>query len=340
MSSKDYVMVLVGATGVVGKEMLHLLSKRSFPIRELRPVASSRTAGSVITFGNRQLKVTELKPDVFKGADLAFFTASTAVSREHIPAALAAGCVVADDSSAYRSDPEIPLVVPEINGHLLSKFPSKKVFPVANCATIQLVVALAPIHKAARIRRIVVSTYQSTSGAGRRAMEELSKQVTDLFNMRQCEPKVFPYQIAFNVIPQIDQFLPDGSTGEEQKIAFETQKIFGDPLLGVSVTSVRVPTFHGHAESVNVETEKPLTPEDAKKLLSKADGVKLLDDDQRKYPILMDVVGQDEVYVGRVRKDPSRPNCLNLWVVGDNLRKGAALNAVQIFEKLKDNDLI
>jgi aspartate-semialdehyde dehydrogenase len=255
--------------------------------------------------------------------------------------AAAAGSVVVDDSSSFRMDADVPLVVPEVNPHLLETMPKRRIFPVANCATIQLVVALAPIHRAARIRRVVVSTYQSTSGAGKLAMEELSKQVSDLFSYREPKVNVLPARIAFNVIPQIDKFLPDGSTGEEVKIIQETRKILEDDGIGISVTAVRVPTFHGHAESVNVETERALTPEDAKKLLKNAPGIVLMDEaDERPYPVLTDIQGKDGVYVGRVRNDPSRANCLNFWVVSDNLRKGAALNALQILDGLRSRGLI
>ncbi|MFH1018306.1 MAG: aspartate-semialdehyde dehydrogenase, partial [Pseudomonadota bacterium] len=230
--------------------------------------------------------------------------------------------------------------VPEVNPHLLEVMPARRIFPVANCSVIQLMVALGPIHRAARIRRIVLCTYQSTSGAGRRAMEELSRQVSDLFSYREPRAEVFPHRIAFNVLPQIDRFLEDGSTGEEAKIVQETRKILEDESIGVSVTAVRVPTFHCHAEAVNVETEENLTPERAKEILKRAPGLIVVDEEKRPYPVLTDAEGRDEVYVGRIRKDPSRPNCLNLWVVADNLRKGAALNALQIIESLRGRALI
>ncbi len=339
--NQEFIFVIVGATGAVGRELLRLLEERKFPIKELRLVASKRSFGKTLEFRREELPIRELTPEVFNGAHIAFFTAGGNISREFAPIAAKAGAVVLDDSGTFRMDADVPLVVPEVNPHLLETMPPRRIFPVANCSVIQLVVALAPLHRAARIKRVVLSTYQSTSGAGRRAMEELSRQVSDLFNYREPRPDVFPAPIAFNVLPHIDRFLEDGSTVEETKIAQETRKILEDESIGVSVTAVRVPTFHCHAEAVNVETEENLSPEKAKEILKRAPGIVLVDDgDKRPYPVLTDAEGKNEVYVGRVRKDSSRPNCLNLWVVGDNLRKGAALNALQILEGLRGRNLI
>lgn len=338
---KEYSLALVGAGGAVGREFLKILEERSFPIREIRLFGSAKSAGKNVEFRGDQIPIKELTPSCFEGLELAFFTAGSPVSREFAPIAAKSGCVVVDNTSAFRMDPDVPLSVPEVNPETLQGLPARRIFSVPNCATVQLVVALAPLHRKARIRRIVLSTYQSTSGAGNKAMEELSKQVTDLYSYREITPKVFPHQIAFSVIPQIDRFLEDGSTFEEQKICEETRKILGDKEIGISATAVRVPTFHGHAESVNVELEKDLTLEEARALLHKAPGVILADDgEEDRYPILTECVGQDDVCVGRLRKDASRANCLNLWIVADNLRIGAALNGIQIFEALIQNDVL
>jgi aspartate-semialdehyde dehydrogenase len=293
-----------------------------------------------VEFGDLHIHVRELSPKVFEGADIAFFTAGGSISKEMIPEALKAGCVVVDDSSTYRMDEDIPLVIPEVNGQLLKKLPERKIFPVANCAAIPLAMVLAPIHSKFGIKRVVVSTYQSTSGAGKRAVEELSKQVTDLFSYREVKIDVFPHQIAFNVIPQIDKFLSDGCTAEEDKVAKETKKILGDSTIGISVTAVRVPTFHAHAESVNIETKRGASPEEIRTLLKETDGVVVVDDSDLRYPNTVEVVGTDDVFVGRIRRDTSRENCINLWIAADNIRKGAALNAVHILETLQKNQLI
>ncbi|MFH1263399.1 MAG: aspartate-semialdehyde dehydrogenase [Pseudomonadota bacterium] len=335
---EGYVFVVVGATGAVGREILSILAERKFPVRELRAIGSERSVGHAIEFQGKTTAVRALDSQSFVGADIAFFTAGSNVSKEYVPVAARSGAVVVDNTSAFRMDPDVPLAVPEVNPEVLRGIPSRRIISVPNCTTVQLVVALAPLHKAAKIRRIVVSTYQATSGAGRRAMEELSRQVQDLFHLREVDPDVFPHRIAFNLIPEIGGFHPDGMSIEEKKICLETQKILSDPSIGVSATSVRVPTFHGHAESINIETEKPLSAEEARKILADAPGVTVVDDPgEHEYPLISDSHGEDAVLVGRIRNDPSRANCLNLWVVADNLRKGAALNGIQILESLIAN---
>lgn len=340
-ADKSYIFTLVGATGAVGREVLSILTERNFPVKTLRLVASKRSLGQALEFRGSDVDIVMLAPESFVGADIAFFTAGGAVSREYAPIAAGAGAVVVDNTSAFRLDEDVPLAVPEVNPEVLREIPHRRILSIPNCTTIQLVVALAPLHRRARIKRIVVSTYQSTSGAGRRAMKELSRQVSDLFSYREVASEVFPHRIAFNLIPEIGGFHKDGMSLEERKICLETVKILKDPSIGVSATAVRVPTFHGHAESVNLETEKPLSAEEAKEILSKAPGVVLIDEpEEHKYPLISEAQGKDEVFVGRVRKDPSRENGLNLWVVADNLRKGAALNGVQILETLIRNGVL
>jgi aspartate-semialdehyde dehydrogenase len=340
-ADSGYIFTLVGATGAVGRETVSILAERNFPVRELRLVASERSVGQTIEFRGDAVPVRAIAPEVFDGTELAFFTAGGKVSKKYVSMATDAGALVVDNTSAFRMEEDVPLAVPEVNPGVLAELPHRKIISVPNCTTVQLVVAVAPLHKRARIRRIVVSTYQSTSGAGRRAMEELSRQVSDLFNYREAAPEALPHRIAFNVIPEIGGFHKDGMSLEERKICLETQKILNDRSIGVSATAVRVPTFHGHAESVNIETEAPLSAEEAKELLSKAPGVVVIDDpEEHGYPMPVEVQGEDAVYVGRIRKDPSRENCLNLWVVADNLRKGAALNGIQIFEHLIRKGLV
>jgi aspartate-semialdehyde dehydrogenase len=325
----------------VGREAISILAEREFPVRELRLVASDRSVDHAIEFRGKEIPIRKLEPEVFEGADMAFFTAGGAISREYAPVAVEAGALVVDNTSAFRLEAEVPLSVPEVNPGVLERLPPRGIISVPNCTTVQLVVAVAPLHRRAKIRRIVVSTYQCTSGAGRRAMEELSRQVTDLFNYREMASEVFPHRIAFNVIPEIGGFHDDGVSLEERKIMLETQKILEDSSIGVSATAIRVPTFHGHSESVNLETERPLSAAEARAILSKAPGVALVDDPgSHGYPLPADCHGEDAVFVGRIREDHSAKNCLNLWVVADNLRKGAALNGIQIFERLVRNGLI
>lgn len=335
MKKDKYNIAIVGATGAVGEQLREVLEERQLPVGELRLFASERSAGQFLPFQNKQLRVDILKEDSLQGIDIGLFSAGGKVSAKFAPIAVAAGAVVVDNTSHFRMEPDVPLVVPEVNAKEIAQFKNRGIIANPNCSTIQMVVAIKPIHDAARIKRIVVSTYQSVSGAGRMAMEELSQQVGALFNGREIKKEKFPHQIAFNCIPHIDVFLENGYTKEEWKMIQETRKILDEPSLPVTATSVRVPVFCSHSESVNIETEKKLTAEQAKTLLRGAPGVMLLDVPQENiYPMAIDAVGKDATYVGRVREDDSVANGLNLWVVADNLRKGAALNAVQIAEIL------
>jgi aspartate-semialdehyde dehydrogenase len=335
VKKEKYNVAIVGATGAVGEQLREVLEERQFPVGELRLLASERSAGQFLPFQNKQVRVDILTEDVFTGIDIGLFSAGGQVSARFAPAAVAAGAVVVDNTSCFRMEPDIPLVIPEVNADEIAKYRNRGIVANPNCSTIQMVVALKPIHDAARIKRIVVSTYQSVSGAGRTAMEELSQQVGALFNGREIRKGKFPHQIAFNCIPHIDVFMEDGYTKEEWKMIHETRKILGEPSLAVTATSVRVPVFCSHSESINVETEKKLTAAQAQALLREAPGIMLADmPDENIYPMAIDAVGKDATYVGRVREDHSAANALNLWVVADNLRKGAALNAVQIAEIL------
>jgi aspartate-semialdehyde dehydrogenase len=335
VNKEQYTVAIVGATGAVGEQMREVLEERAFPVKQLRLLASERSAGQFLPFHEKQLRVEILTEDSFENVDLALFSAGGSVSAKFAPAAVAAGAVVVDNTAYFRMDPEVPLVVPEVNAKAIADYQKRRIVANPNCSTIQMVVALKPIHDAARIKRIVVSTYQSVSGAGRRAMEELSQQVAALFNGRELKKEKFPHQIAFNCIPHIDVFMEGGYTKEEWKMIHETRKIFNEPALPVTATTVRVPVFCSHSESVNVETEKKLTAADATALLREAPGVIVCDEPQENlYPLPVDATGKDATYVGRIREDNSVANGLNLWIVADNLRKGAALNAVQIAEIL------
>ena len=328
-----YTVAIVGATGAVGTEMIQVLEERGFPVGELIPLASARSEGNEVTFQGKELPVRVLQADSFSGVDLALFSAGAGVSREFGPIAVQAGAVVVDNSSAWRMDPKVPLVVPEVNALALDQHQGLIANP--NCSTIQMVVALKPLHDAVKIKRIIVTTFQSVSGTGKEAMEELADQTRKLLGMSEIQTEVYPHQIAFNCLPHIDDFLPNGYSKEEMKMVNETQKIFGDASIQVTATTVRVPVFVCHSESINIETERKISANEARALLSVASGVQVYDDPSRNlYPLAIDVVGTDDVYVGRVREDESIPNGLNLWVVADNLRKGAALNAVQIAEVL------
>jgi aspartate-semialdehyde dehydrogenase len=328
-----YTVAVVGATGAVGTEMIEVLEERMFPVATLIPLASSRSAGGTVMFRGDAVAVHVLMKDSFAGVDLALFSAGTDISREFAPIAAKAGAIVIDNSAAWRMEPDVPLVVPEVNAHEIASH--KGIIANPNCSTIQMVVALKPLHDRARIRRIVVTTFQAVSGTGKEAMDELMTECQDLLSFKESTPKVYPYQIAFNCLPQIDEFLPSGYTKEEMKLLNETRKIMGDRSIQVTATTVRVPVYVGHSESVNIETEQKLSANEARAILSEAPGVLLFDDPAHKvYPMPLDVAGKDEVYVGRVREDESIANGLNLWVVADNLRKGAALNAVQIAECL------
>jgi aspartate-semialdehyde dehydrogenase len=328
-----YVVAVVGATGAVGNEMIAILEERKFPVERLRLFASERSEGVELEFEGSKIPVETLQEDSFKGIDIALFSAGAERSKIWAPIAAQSGCVVIDNSSQWRMDPDVPLVVPEVNAHDLKWH--KGIIANPNCSTIQMVVALKPIHDVAKIRRIVVTTFQSVSGTGKKAMDELLQQTTDLLNFRPIQKNVYPHQIAFNVLPHIDKFLENGYTKEEMKMVNETRKIMGDNSIRITATTVRVPVFRGHSESVNIETEKKLTVEDVRKILSTAPGVVVLDDPEKNiYPLPIDCAGKDPVYVGRIREDESIENGINIWIVSDNLRKGAALNAVQIAEEL------
>lgn len=335
MKKEKYNVAVVGATGAVGEQMREVLDERQFPVGELRLLASERSAGQFLPFQSRQIRVDVLGEDSFRGIDIGLFSAGGSVSSRFAPLAVDAGAVVVDNTSVFRMEPDIPLVVPEVNASEIANYKRRGIVANPNCSTIQMVVALKPIHDAARIKRIVVSTYQSVSGAGRQAMEELSQQVSALFTGRELKKEKFPHQIAFNCIPHIDVFMEGGYTKEEWKMIHETRKILGEPNLPVTATTVRVPVFCSHSESVNVETAVKLSAAEAKKILREAPGVIVADEpEQNIYPLAVDATGKDATYVGRIREDNSVANGLNLWVVADNLRKGAALNAVQIAEIL------
>ena len=328
-----YVVAIVGATGAVGTEMIEVLEEREFPVSRLVPLASARSAGGTVTFQGNEVPIEVLTKDSFAGVDIALFSAGAELSREFSPIAVKAGAVVIDNSAAWRMTLEVPLVVPEVNPHDIPRH--KGIIANPNCSTIQMVVALKPLHDRARIKRIVVTTFQAVSGTGKDAMDELMTECQDLLSFKEASPKVYPYQIAFNCLPQIDDFLPSGYTKEEMKMLHETRKIMGDQSIQVTATTVRVPVYVGHSEAINIETEKKLSVNEARAILSTAPGVLLYDDPAHQiYPMPLEVAGKDEVYVGRIREDESISNGLNLWVVADNLRKGAALNAVQIAEHL------
>ena len=337
--SASLTVAVVGATGAVGREMLSTLEARDFPAGKVVALASARSAGTTVPFKGGELPVRELTEDSFKGIDLALFSAGGGTSEKFAPHAVKSGCVVVDNSSAWRMDDRCPLVVPEVNPQALAGH--KGIIANPNCSTIQMVVVLAPLHKAAGITRVVVSTYQAVSGTGQKAIAELETQVRQMFNMMEPETKVYPHRIAFNCLPQIDVFLDNGYTKEEMKMVWETVKIMGDPGIKVTATTVRVPVFYGHSEALNVEFAKPLSAKEARAVLSVAPGVTVLDNPAEKiYPMPIHAAGEDEVFVGRIREDESRANTLNMWVVADNIRKGAALNAVQIAERLVQDKLL
>jgi aspartate-semialdehyde dehydrogenase len=330
-----YKVAVVGATGNVGCEMLRTLYDRKFPVAEVVALASSRSAGKQVSFGDHKtLIVQDLEKYDFKGTDIALFSPGGAVSKIHAPRAAAAGCVVIDNTSQFRMDPDVPLVIPEVNPEALKDFRKSNIIANPNCSTIQMLVALAPLHRAAKIKRIVVATYQSVSGAGKEAMDELYSHTKAVYMNERKEPQKFSKPIAFNVIPQIDVFMKDGSTKEEWKMRVETQKIL-DENIEVMATCVRVPVFVSHSEAVNVEFEFPLSVEDAHDILSEADGVVINNAPlENLFVTPVECSGEDGVYVSRLRQDPTVENGLAMWVVSDNVRKGAALNAVQIAEVL------
>ena len=330
-----YKIAIAGATGNVGQEILKTLHERNFPVSDIIPLASSRSVGTEVSFGDRNLKVRDLATFDFKGTDIVLSSPGGAVSAEHSPRAAKAGAVVIDNTSHFRMDPDVPLIVPEVNPEAIKDHTKRNIIANPNCSTIQMVVALKPLHDAATIKRVVVSTYQSVSGSGKDAMDELFNQTKGVFEMKQPEPNVYPKQIAFNVIPQIDVFMDDGMTKEEWKMMVETKKILGSKIK-VCANCVRVPVFIGHSEMINVEFENELSASDAKKLWRNFDGVTVIDLDNEdiEYVTPAEIQGEDDVFVSRIREDSTLENGLNFWCVADNLRKGAALNAVQIAELL------
>jgi aspartate-semialdehyde dehydrogenase len=338
--SADLRVAVVGATGAVGSTMLGMIRERGFPAREIVPLASERSAGRTIDYGEADLQVRALAPDAIQGFDVALFSAGSAVSREWAPRFAESGCVVVDNSSAWRMEEDVPLVVAEVNPDALDRH--RGIVANPNCSTMQMVMALKPIYDEAGIERIVVSTYQSTSGTGQRAVEELHDQARAVLEAEEIQPSVYPHQIAFNVLPQVETFKGgDDYTTEERKMMAETRKILGDETLRISATCVRVPVYNAHSESVNVETREDLSPDKCRAILSAFPGVVVVDEPAGgRYPMPIDAAGRDEVFVGRIRRDPSRERCLNLWVVADNLRKGAATNAVQVAELLLERNLI
>lgn len=329
-------IAVVGATGAVGEVLLTVLAERKFPINKLYAVASSRSAGKIVDFNRESIEVQDIEDFDFANVEIALFSAGSAVSEKYAPIAASYGCVVVDNTSCFRYDPEIPLVVPEVNAEAIEQFTTRYIIANPNCSTIQMLVALKPLHDQARIRQIHVSTYQAVSGSGNQAVKELIHQCGELLNGRPVKPSVYPEQIAFNVLPHIDSFQENGYTREEMKMVWETKKILNDDTIQVNPTAVRVPVLYGHSEAIHITCEQPITPQEAHQILSQAPGVCVRDDfDQHRYPTpIADAVGQDEVYVGRIRQDLDDPYGLNLWVVADNIRKGAATNAVQIAEIL------
>jgi len=335
MKKEGYNVAVVGATGAVGNEMVSILEERNFPVNKLKLLASPRGAGTKMEFKGKSYTVEVLNENSFEGIDIGLFSAGGSVSEKFAPIAAKAGCVVIDNTSAFRMDPQVPLVVPEVNAHAISQYRNKNIIANPNCSTIQMVVVLKPIHDVARIKRVVVSTYQAVSGTGKRAIQELENQVLAIYNQQEIKKEVYPHQIAFNCLPHIDVFFDNGYTKEEMKMVNETKKIMEDDSIRVTATTVRVPVFYGHSESVNIETEKKITANEVREILSKAPGVVVVDNPKKfEYPLPIYAAGRDETFVGRIREDESIPNGINMWIVADNIRKGAALNAVQIAEIL------
>ncbi|MGN7614006.1 aspartate-semialdehyde dehydrogenase [Magnetococcales bacterium HHB-1] len=337
---RTYSVAVAGATGNVGREIIRILEERDFPVSQLHPLASSRTAGTTIPFKGKEVVVKELDKFDFKGVDLGLFSPGAKISQVHAPRAAEAGCVIVDNTSFFRMDPDIPLVVPEVNGEAVAEYGKKGIISNPNCSTIQMLVALKPLHDAATIKRVVVSTYQAVSGAGKEAMDELFEQTRAKYlTGESVDPSAFSKEIAFNLIPQIDSFLDNGYTKEEMKMVNETHKIL-DPNIAVTATAVRVGVFNGHSESINIETERKLTADEAREILAKAPGIKVVDNPKEMaFTTPKEASGKDATYVSRIREDNSVENGLNLWVVSDNLRKGAALNTVQIAEVLIEKHL-
>ena len=329
----QYNVAVAGATGAVGRKMLEILEERKFPVATLKALASAKSVGQTLTFNGGPVTVEELNENSFEGVDISLFSAGASVSRQFAPSAVKSGCIVIDNSSAFRMEPDVPLVVPEVNPDAINS--NAGIIANPNCSTIQMVVVLKPIHDKFKIKRVVVSTFQSVSGSGQKAIKELQNQIKNLLDGKTAELNVYPHQIAFNCIPHIDIFLDNGYTKEEMKMIDETRKILGDPSIMVSPTTVRVPVFYSHSESINVETLRPINAREVRELLSGMDGIRVTDNPEtNEYPLAIDGAGKDEVFVGRIRDDISCKNAINFWVVSDNLRKGAALNAVQIAEYL------
>lgn len=328
-----YTVAVVGATGAVGTSMIEILEERAFPVGRLVPLASERSVGKMVSFRGEEQPVDVLTKESFAGVDVALFSAGGSISQEFCPIAAAAGALVVDNSSAFRMDADIPLVVPEVNAAACADWRRRGIIANPNCSTIQLCVVLKPLHDAAGLKRVIVSTYQATSGAGNQAMEELSDQIRALFSHQELAPQIFPHTIAFNCLPHIDVFLENGYTKEEWKMVTETRKIMDLPELPVSATAVRVPVFVSHSEAVHCELSRPLDAEAARQVLRTAPGLIVVDEPEKhRYPLARDAAGQDAVFVGRIRQDVGFPNGLACWIVADNLRKGAALNAIQIAE--------
>jgi len=335
MAQKKMNIAVAGATGAVGNQMIHCLEEMDFPLNSVVFLASSRSVGRQLRFKGDLIDVKELKADSFKGFDIALFSAGGGTSEKFAPFAARDGCVVVDNSSAWRMDPQVPLVVPEVNPHAIAQHTAKGIIANPNCSTIQMVVALHPIHKKYGIKRIVVSTYQAVSGTGKKAIDELFDQTRAMINFLDYENRVYPHRIAFNCLPHIDTFLDNGYTKEEMKMVNETRKIMEDDSIAVTATTVRVPVFFGHSESVNIETHEPVSVGDVRALLENAPGVHVMDDPGKNlYPLATDAAGQDLTLVGRIRQDESIPNGINMWIVADNIRKGAATNTVQIAQIL------
>jgi aspartate-semialdehyde dehydrogenase len=333
--SRLFNVAVAGATGAVGNQMITCIEERNFPVKEITFLASSRSAGKKLKFRGDQVVVQEMTEDSFEGIDIALFSAGGSTSEAFAPFAARAGCVVIDNSSAWRMDPDVPLIVPEVNPHAIARYTNKGIIANPNCSTIQMVVPLAPIHRKAGIKRIVVSTYQAVSGTGKKAIDELFNQTRAMINFLDYKTEVYPHRIAFNCLPHIDVFLDNGYTKEEMKMVHETRKILEDDTIGVTATTVRVPVFFGHSESVNIETHKKITPAEVKELMEKSPGIKLVDNpSENVYPLAINAAGIDDTLVGRIRADESIENGINIWIAADNIRKGAATNAVQIAELL------
>ncbi len=340
MAQKNLSVAVAGATGAVGNQMIRCLEEMDFPIKSIVFLASSRSVGRQLKFKGDLIDVKELKRDSFKGIDIALFSAGGGTSETYAPYAFKDGCVVVDNSSAWRMDPQVPLVVPEVNPHAIAQYTQKGIIANPNCSTIQMVVALHPIHQKYGIKRIVVSTYQAVSGTGKKAIDELFDQTRAMINFLNYEREVYPHRIAFNCLPHIDNFIDNGYTKEEMKMVNETRKILGDDSIAVTATTVRVPVFFGHSESVNIETREPVAADDVRTLLENTPGVKVMDDPAKNlYPLATDAAGQDLTLVGRIRQDESIENGINMWIVADNIRKGAATNTVQIAQVLANEYL-